>query len=64
MNILGVYGMEQDVADAAASEGLTFYDSAYVAVAGRCGLELITDDGDMLEAALRRGIAAMRSDGA
>lgn len=61
MNMLDVYGMEQDVADTAVSERLTFYDSAYVTVAGRYGLELITDDGDMLAAARRLGIVAMRS---
>lgn len=64
MSVLGVHGMEQDVADTAVSERLTFYDSAHVTVAERYRLELITDDGDMLEAARRRGIAAMRSDGA
>jgi len=57
MNLLGVLGMEEDVADTLVSTGLTFYDSAYVAVAKKYGPELVTDD-DMLKAALGCGVAA------
>ena len=63
-DVLGVHGTEQDAADTAVSERTTFYDSADAAVAERCRLGPITNDGDMPEAARRRGIAAMRSDGA
>lgn len=61
MNLLGVDGMEEDVADTLVSTGLTFYDSAYVAVAKKYGLELVTDDDDMLKAALSCGVAAAGS---
>ena len=61
MDLLGVDGMEEDVADTLISTGLTFYDSAYVTVAKKYGLELITDDDDMLKAALGCGVAAAGS---
>ena len=61
MNLLGVDGMEEDVADTLVSTGLTFYDSAYVAVAKKYGLELVTDDGDMLKAAPSCGVVAVGS---
>ena len=61
MNLLGVHGMEEDVADTLVSTGLTFYDSAYVTVAKKYELELITDDEDMLKAAPVCGVAAIES---
>ena len=61
MNLLGVHGMEEDVADTLVSTGLTFYDSAYVTVAKKYELELVTDDEDMLKAAPVCGVAAIES---
>lgn len=61
MNLLNVRGMEEDVKDTLISTVLTFYDSAYVTVAKKYGLELVTDDGDMLEAAPSCGVAAVGS---
>ena len=51
----------EDVAGTTACQGLTFYDSAYVVVAKRYGLELVADDKKMLKAARRSGIVAVRS---
>ena len=61
MNLLNVRGMEEDVKDTLISTGLTFYDSAYVTVAKKYGLELVTDDDDMLKAAPSCGVAAVES---
>ena len=62
MHVLDMRGMELDVAAMGVSTGLTFYDSAYVVGARQYGLELVTDDGDMLAAARSNGIAAAKSD--
>ena len=61
MRSLKVDGVEEDVADTTACQGLTFYDSAYAVAAEHYGLELVADDKKMLKAARRSGIAAVRS---
>ena len=61
MRVLGTGGIERDVIATASSTGLTFYDSAYVVVAERHGLVLVTDDAEMSEAARRRGISTIAS---
>ena len=61
MSLLNVRGMEKDIAGTLISTGLTFYDSAYVTVAKKYGLELVTDDDDMLKAAPGCGVAAVES---
>lgn len=62
MYVLDMRGMELDVVMMGISAKLTFYDSAYVVVARQYGLDLVTDDGDMLAAARSNGIVAVRSD--
>ena len=58
MHVIDMRGLEHDMA---ASTGLTFYDSAYVVVAERGGLVLVTDDAEMSAVARSRGIATITS---
>ena len=61
MHVIDMRGLEHHMAVMAASTKLTFYDSAYVVVAERGGLVLVTDDAEMSDVARRRGIPTISS---
>jgi len=44
MKVLGIDKIEQEIKNFSMTIGMTFYDSAYVIVAKRAGLVLVTDD--------------------
>jgi predicted nucleic acid-binding protein len=48
-----------DILSIARVEGLTTYDAAYLELAIRAGVPLLTKDGDLLAAAKRRGVAVL-----
>lgn len=51
MQIISIRGMERHVQELAMSEGLTVYDTAYLAVAEKLNLVLVTDDRELERAA-------------
>lgn len=62
MKVLDIKGIEECVKEISTSAGQSFYDSAYLAVAKKHGLELITDDKRLLNAAQSCKIRASVSD--
>lgn len=44
MKVLGIEGLGEDVKESSSSLGLSFYDSAYFAVAIKHNLQLVTDN--------------------
>ena len=61
MNVLDVDGLENQVKEIASDNGQSFYDSAYLAVAKKYGLELVTDDKKLLKIASDCKIRASES---
>jgi len=61
MNVLDVVGIENQVKEIASDNGQSFYDSAYLAVAKKHGLELVTDDKKLLKVASDCKIRASES---
>lgn len=61
MNVLDVDGLENQVKEIASDNGQSFYDSAYIAVAKKYGLELVTDDKKLLKIASDCKIRASES---
>ncbi|MEM2786551.1 MAG: type II toxin-antitoxin system VapC family toxin [Candidatus Nitrosotenuis sp.] len=51
MTVLDVDGLENQVKEIASDNEQSFYDSAYLAVAKKYGLELVTDDKKLLKVA-------------
>ena len=52
MKVLDIKGLEEDVKELSYDMGQSFYDSAYLVVAKKRGLELVTDDKKLQKAAL------------
>lgn len=61
MNVLDVDGLENQVKEIASDTGQSFYDSAYLSVAKKYGLELVTDDKKLLKVASDCKIRASES---
>lgn len=61
MDVLDVAGLENQVKEIASDNGQSFYDSAYLAVAKKHGLELVTDDKKLLKVASDCKIRASES---
>jgi predicted nucleic acid-binding protein len=62
MNILDITNVETVVKELSSSTRQSFYDSAYIAVAKKHNLELVTDDKKLLNNALHHGIKASTSE--
>jgi predicted nucleic acid-binding protein len=52
MKVLSIKGLEEDVKELSSGMGQSFYDSAYLVVAKKLNLELVTDDKKLQKAAL------------
>ncbi|MGI0056727.1 MAG: type II toxin-antitoxin system VapC family toxin [Nitrosarchaeum sp.] len=53
MQILGINEIEEEIKNFSMTTGMTFYDSAYVIVAKRVGLALVTDDKSLAKTAAK-----------
>ncbi len=62
MKVLDIRGMEEDVKELSADIGQSFYDSAYLVLAKKHCLELVTDDKKLQKAALGSKIKVSTSD--
>lgn len=60
MKIVGINGLEKHVQELAIKEGLTAYDAAYLALAEKLSLVLVTDDKE-LERAARKYVKVMKT---
>lgn len=56
---LRIMGLEQDVLGMSAKTNLTYYDAAYLAVAAREGLTLVTDDRQLVDAARLENVSVV-----
>jgi predicted nucleic acid-binding protein len=62
MKILDIKGLEGDVKELSSGTGQSFYDSAYLLVAKKHHLELVTDDKKLLKAASDCNVRAFASE--
>lgn len=62
MKVLNIKGIEETVKELSSNLGQSFYDSAYLAVAKKHNLDLVTDDKKLLKTALNCKIKASASD--
>ena len=62
MKSLNVLNVEQDVLTVADKYNMTYYDTAYMVVAMKNNLELVTDDKKMKKSAIEYGIDVYSSD--
>lgn len=60
MKIVGISGLEKYVLELAIKEGLTAYDGAYLVLAEKSSLVLVTDDKE-LERAARKYVKVMKT---
>ncbi len=60
MNTVGIKGLEKHMHELATKEGLTAYDSSYLALAEKLDLVLVTDDRE-LEKAARKYVKVIKT---
>lgn len=62
MTVFGIRHLEEEVKELSSDIGQSFYDSAYLVIAKKHNLDLVTDDKKLLRAALNCKIRAYTSD--